>query len=255
MNRCTLVIAMLRGVTNFVDNVDNWRGYMAFRFYLGGFELPVAPPKLNMQINSQNKTVTLANMKEINILKAPGLTDIDFVAPIPRASYPWANNNNDAQSVLSHLETLKTSQKPFQFIVSREYDNGSVGFSTNMQVGLEDYRIVEDAEDLSDVSVEIQLKQWVDYGAKVIYTEPSKPNKGTVTQKPQSSPNKPSNNKPKTYTVKHGDSLWEIAKKYLGDGSKYKQLYNMNKSMLDKRNAKEGTSKYTIYTGQVIRLG
>lgn len=228
---------------------------MAYRLYLGGFELPVAPPKLNMQINSQNKTVTLANMKEINILKAPGLTDIDFTIPVPRASYPWANTNADAQTVLSQLETLKTSQKPFQFIVSREYDNSSVGFSTNMQVGLEDYRIVEDAEDLSDVSIEIQLKQWVEYGAKIIYTSSDKPNKGTTTTKPQSSTNKPSNNKPKTYTVKHGDSMWEIAKKYLGDGSKYKQLYNLNKELIDKRNAKEGTPKYTIYTGQVLKLG
>ena len=227
---------------------------MAFRFYLGGFELPVAPPKLNMQINSQNKTVTLANMKEINILKAPGLTDIDFVAPVPRASYPWANNSNDAQTVLSQLETLKTSQKPFQFIVSREYDNGSVGFSTNMKVGLEDYRIVEDAEDLSDVSIEIKLKQWTDYDVIVIYDK-VEDNKGTISKKPQPSPNKPSNNKPRTYTVKHGDSMWEIAKKYLGDGSKYKQLYSMNKELIDRRNAKEGTSKYTIYTGQVLRLG
>ena len=227
---------------------------MAYRLYLGGFELPVAPAKINMQINSKNKTATLANMKEINILKAPGLTDIDFVIPVPRAAYPWANNNTSPQTVLSQLETLKTSQKPFQFIVSREYDNGSVGFSTNMKVGLEDYRIIEDAEDLSDVSIEINLKQWVDYGAKVIYVEPDKPNQGTTTTKPQSSPNKPSNNKPKTYTVKHGDSMWEIAKKYLGDGSKYKQLYNMNKELIDKRNAKEGTPKYTIYTGQVLRL-
>ena len=141
---------------------------MAYRLYLGGFELPVAPAKINMQINSKNKTATLANMKEINILKAPGLTDIDFVIPVPRAAYPWANNNTSPQTVLSQLETLKTSQKPFQFIVSREYDNGSVGFSTNMKVGLADYRIIEDAEDLSDVSIEINLKQWVDYGAKAV---------------------------------------------------------------------------------------
>ena len=159
------------------------------------------------------------------------------------------------KEVMTKLEELKTSCKAFQFIVSREFDNGSTAHSTNLKVSLEDYRIVEDAEDASDLSIEINLKQYVDYGAKVIYVEPTKPNKGTATTKPQSSPNKPSNNKPKTYTVKHGDSMWEIAKKYLGDGSKYKQLYNMNKELIDKRNAKEGTPKYTIYTGQVLRLG
>lgn len=228
---------------------------MAFRIYLGGFELPVAPSKISMKINNQNKTATLANMKEINILKAPGLTDISFTAPIPLAEYPWANRYVPPQEVLAQLEELKTSQKPFQFIVNREFDNGSTSFTTNMQVGLEDYEIIDDAEDNSDISINIQLKQWTEYGAKIIYTKTDEPNKGNAVSKPQSSPNKPSNSGKKTYTVKHGDSLWEISKKFLGDGSKYKQLYSMNKDMMDKRNEKEGTSKYTIYTGQVIQLG
>lgn len=228
---------------------------MAYKFYLDGFLLPVAPPKLELLVNNKNKTKDLANMQEINVLKLPGLTDITFTVPVPLKEYPWMNRYVSPKEVMAKLEELKTSCKAFQFIVSREFDNGSTAHSTNLKVSLEDYRIVEDAEDASDLSIEINLKQYVDYGAKVIYVEPTKPNQGTATTKPQSSPNKPSNNKPKTYTVKHGDSMWEIAKKYLGDGSKYKQLYNMNKELIDKRNAKEGTPKYTIYTGQVLRLG
>lgn len=225
---------------------------MAYKFYLDGL-LPVAPPKLELKINNKNKTKDLANMQEINILKLPGLTDINFTVPVPLKEYPWMSRYVSSSEVLGKLEELKVSCKPFQFIVSREFDNGSTAHSTNLKVSLEDYRLVEDAEDASDLSIEINLKQYVDFGSKVVYV--SEKDKGTSTQKPQSSPKKPSNNKPKTYTVKHGDSMWEIAKKYLGDGSKYKQLYNMNKDLIDKRNAKEGTSKYTIYTGQVLRLG
>ena len=226
---------------------------MAYKFYLDGFLLPVAPPKLELMINNKNKTKDLANMQEINILKLPGLTDINFTVPVPLKEYPWMNRYVSPSDVLVKLEALKTSCKPFQFIVSREFDNGSTAHSTNLKVSLEDYRLVEDAEDASDLSIEINLKQYVDFGAKVVYV--TEKDKGTTTTKPQSSTNKPSNNKPKTYTVKHGDSMWEIAKKYLGDGSKYKQLYSMNKELIDKRNAKEGTPKYTIYTGQVLRLG
>lgn len=226
---------------------------MAYKFYLDGFLLPVAPPKLELMINNKNKTKDLANMQEINILKLPGLTDINFTVPVPLKEYPWMNRYVSPSEVMSKLEELKTSCKPFQFIVSREYDDGSTSHSTNLKVSLEDYRLVEDAEDASDLSIEINLKQYVDFGAKVVYV--TEKDKGTTTTKPQSSTKKPSNNKPKTYTVKHGDSMWEIAKKYLGDGSKYKQLYNLNKELIDKRNAKEGTPKYTIYTGQVLRLG
>lgn len=228
---------------------------MAFKIYLDGFLLPVAPPKIDMKINNQNKTFTLANMQEINVLKSPGLTDIMFTVPVPLKNYPWVTRSVSPQEVIGKLEALKTSCKQFQFIVSREFDNGSTSFSTNLTVGLEDYRLLEDAEDASDLSIEINLKQFATVTTKVVYV--LNKDEGTTSNKPSkpSSPNKPSNNKPRTYTVKHGDSMWEIAKKCLGDGSKYKQLYSMNKELIDKRNAKEGTSKYTIYTGQVLRLG
>ena len=36
------------------------------------------------------------------------------------------------------------------------------------------------------------------------------------------------------YTVKSGDCLWNIAKKYYGDGSKYMKIYNANKSVIGK---------------------
>lgn len=52
--------------------------------------------------------------------------------------------------------------------------------------------------------------------------------------------------KAKTYTVKKGDSLWAIAKKYTGNGAKYMELYNANKSKVKNPNL--------IYVGQVLTL-
>ncbi|MCL1866304.1 MAG: LysM peptidoglycan-binding domain-containing protein, partial [Oscillospiraceae bacterium] len=57
-----------------------------------------------------------------------------------------------------------------------------------------------------------------------------------------------------TYTVVKGDSMWLIAHKFLGDGSRYKELYNMNKSVIDAGNKGTGNPTYTIYPGQVFRL-
>ena len=47
----------------------------------------------------------------------------------------------------------------------------------------------------------------------------------------------------KTYTVKSGDSLWAIAAKYLGNGSRYTEIKSLNVLSSD-----------TIHPGQVLTL-
>lgn len=57
-----------------------------------------------------------------------------------------------------------------------------------------------------------------------------------------------------TYTVVTGDCLWAIARKYYGDGSRYGEIYEANKALIDGRNAGTGLDKYTIYPGQVLSI-
>ncbi|MCM1227686.1 MAG: LysM peptidoglycan-binding domain-containing protein [Clostridium sp.] len=52
---------------------------------------------------------------------------------------------------------------------------------------------------------------------------------------------------PKTYTVVSGDCLWNIAKKFYGDGSKYKKIYEANKNII-------GANPNLIYPGQVLTI-
>ncbi len=47
----------------------------------------------------------------------------------------------------------------------------------------------------------------------------------------------------RTYTVKKGDTLWDISKKYLGTGTRYPEIMSLN-----------ALKSTTIYPGQVLRL-
>ncbi|MDN9164618.1 LysM peptidoglycan-binding domain-containing protein [Clostridioides difficile] len=228
---------------------------MAYDFYLDGVQLPIPPAKLEIKVTNKNKTVDLINTGEVNILKKEGLSEISFEAEFTHNKLPFYRGTfRDVQFFLSKLELLKTDCKPFQFIVSRELGN-KVLFNTNMKVSLEEYNIVEDAENASDTKVAIKLKQYRDYSTKKLVPAAPKSDTGRpnvkIEPKRVDSVNAPN---AKTYTVKAGDSLWSICQKQLGDGSLYKKVYELNKSMMDKANKGKKLSKYTIYKGQVLRL-
>lgn len=113
---------------------------------------PVTPEKISIKINGNNKTVNLINEGEINILKKAGLTDIEFEAEIPQVKHPYAvykNGFKEAGYFFDIFEGLKTGKKTFQFIVCRKTPVGKKLLNTNMKVSLEDYKISEDALDLT----------------------------------------------------------------------------------------------------------
>ena len=60
--------------------------------------------------------------------------------------------------------------------------------------------------------------------------------------KPKSTPEKPKSDN-LTYTVKAGDTLWGIAKQFLGDGSRYPEIKSLN-----------GLTTDLILVGQVLKL-
>ena len=45
------------------------------------------------------------------------------------------------------------------------------------------------------------------------------------------------------YTVKHGDTLWNIAEQYLGRGSRYTEIVKLN-----------GLKSNVLKTGQVLKI-
>lgn len=209
-----------------------------YTMYLCGRLMPVPPQKLELTINNKNETVDLLNGGEINLIKAPGLTDIKFDLLIPNVKYPFASYNHGFKRAFYYLEVferLKTSKMKFNFILYRKLPDGTNLYHTAMKVTLEDYTQKEEAENGVDVVVSIELKQYVSYGAKKAKivkgsNADSKKNKLIIEKE---SREKKNIKLPTTHTVSKTDTIWSIAKKYYGDELKYLPIRNANKSLLN----------------------
>lgn len=211
---------------------------MAYKMYLAGVLMPITPAKVKMKIGNQNQTLTLIGGEEINILRSATLTDVNFDLLLPQVPYPFTNGEvQAAEYYLGLLERLKTSKKPFQWILNREHPNGKPLFYTNLTVALEDYQITDDVEEGFDIVVSVSLKQYRQYGTKMVSMQQTGTGTGTPTavieQPKRETRTAPQNT---TYTVKNGDCLWNIAKKQLGDGSRYTEIYELNKDKIKNPN-------------------
>lgn len=211
---------------------------MAYKMYIDGALMPITPSKVKVKINNQNKTLTLISGEEINILKEAKLTDVSFDVVLPQVPYPFTNGGaQSADYYLSLFERLKQSKTPFQWILNRSRPDGVALFYSNLTVGLEDYQITDDAKEGFDLTVSVKLKQYRAFGTKTVQITPSpapsQPATATVQEPPRETTSAP---KAANYTVKSGDCLWNIAKKQLGDGSRWKEIYELNKDKIKNPN-------------------
>lgn len=221
---------------------------MAYLFFIDGVPLPVTPSALNTKIKNKNESLNLLNEGEATLIKSPGLTEISFDVMLPHVKYPFAyypNGFKNASYYLKKLENLKVKKKPFQFICTRRNQRSSIIFNTNIKVTLEDYTIKESAGDGQCLMVSISLKQYVPYGTKTLKVV-TRANKKVTLSTSNSATSRVSKTISNTYTVVAGDSLWSIAKKQLGDGSRYTEIYNLNTDKI--------SNPALIYPNQVFVL-
>lgn len=214
-------------------------------FYLGSLIFPVAPESVDIKTNNQNKTLTLINEGEINLLKSSGLQEISFVAWIPHQKYSFAKYLGGVLPIQHYTESLaamKATKKPVQFIILRNMKSISGIYNTNIKVSVEDYNLIDDADKYGqDIGISIKLKEYRDKSNILISVVG---NVGNKTQYLLTKIRESTKILPKTYTVSPGDTLFTIAKKQLGDGTKAQNLLELNKlpNLID------------IVAGQVIRL-
>lgn len=122
------------------------------------------------------------------------------------------------------------------------------GYPINLNVLLEAYA-EKPSGGFGDVEYKIEFIEDRDLTVSKKTKKKTK-KKATTTKRPAK--------KTTTYTVKKGDNLWTIAKRFLGSGSKWRTLYNANKTIIEqtaKKYGKKSSDKgWWIYPGVKIKI-
>ena len=131
---------------------------------------------------------------------------------------------------------MKNTKKPVRLTLT-----GGMGIS--MYATIEKFKIKEVGGDPGTIQFDITFKEYREVVMRQIKVN-------VTTQKArisQSSPRVDNTPAAQIYTVKKGDCLWNIAKKFYGSGAKYTVIYNANKGVI-------GSNPNLIYPGQVYTI-
>lgn len=190
---------------------------------LGSIYFDVNQTEISISKMSSPKTYILANGGEIAIPCTDRLSTIQF------SGYFYDFDNYYA--ILNMLENGDILQL---------YIKG-LNVPINLYVIITAFDTVERGGDIDCIEYSITLKEYVSQTVNMI----SSTNSSSESISSQNSTELPETlNIPATYVVKTGDTLWAIAKKYLGDGEKYSELVTLN----DIKNPN------LIYVGQEIKI-
>ena len=212
--------------------------------------LPVSPEKINYKYKNQNKTFKLINGEEVNLVLPPGLTEITMEKILlPNKAYSFCHKNSNkevwsAGYLLKLFSELKANRSVFPLAINASSDGlCNDGYSESRLCTLEDYNVNRSVDLNNDLEATVTFKEYAEYGVQTVTLKKEKNKKDTKKKKKRAETKEQTEEQ--TYTVKSGDTLWAISKKFYGDGSLYPYLASLNGLK----------NPNVLQVGQVLKIG
>ena len=223
-------------------------------------KFPVLPDKITIKNGGQNTSVNIVGLGEITIRRDRKAFSYSFSSFLPAKSFPGINTSrvvttkklktknkkktkekteiNDTpkpRTIIKKINSWKEKKQPVHFIIT--------GGLVDCYCTIENFNYEEAGGDVGTYQFSIELKEYREVEVRKIK---KKKKKSRPTKKKTA---KRTNSKavPDTYIVKKGDCLYNLAKKFYGDGAKSTKIYNANKKVI-------GSNPNKIYPGQVLKI-
>ncbi len=191
------------------------------------YRLPVNPEQLEISSAQAIEKYEVLGLGQIAVPSHMELKQYSFECEFPREVRSYVETPNkflESDFYLNEFEWWRQKKYPVRFIASN-----FIGNDINTLVLLEELTITEKAGEEGDKYVSFKLLQYREFGKKSVVV-----NNNKAVVKSSNTSNKITVN-PKTkgtYVVVSGDCLWNIAKKYYGDGLQYVKIFNANRDKI-----------------------
>lgn len=191
-------------------------------------QLPVKPSEYNIAVSQRNTVVNVVQIGDINLLGNSGLREISLSSFFPANQYNFSNTvSSNPLEYVKLIEGWRESNAPIRVIITG---------TLNMTCTIESFTYGE-RDATRDIYYTLALKEYKVPRIGVL--------RGAMVGVASDRVTQPSNtNSGRTYTVKKGDCLWNIAKQFYGNGAEHTKIYNANKDKI--------SNPDKIYVGQVL---
>jgi len=205
-----------------------------YQFAQGGYELKKVKHTVNHWVMVPVKVYSKKRKKYVTTYKRQKITNVYYTTEKKTVSV--SKPYNFVKKILG----WKREGIPVRLLI---------GDHVNILITIETFEYGEQ-DGTGDVYYTISFKE---YREIELVKKPAKKKTKTTTKKKKKKKkaktkkrSSKKKKKQKTYTVKSGDCLWNIAKKFYGNGSQYTKIYNANRGKIKNPNL--------IYPGQVLTI-
>lgn len=188
-------------------------------------QIPVLPSEFEVEVAGEYDNKRIVKGKKVDVFNGEDLetaTLESFFPADPNVPYASCNGILDPYNYVDTIKRWVKEGTVLRYIIT------DTNINMNCRIKSFSFREQDGTGDVY-YSISIQEHNEVKFTKvkKQAEKKPSTANKGNRPSKPVST-----NKQVRYYTVKKGDCLWNISKKYYGKGSDYNKIFNANKDKI-----------------------
>ena len=209
--------------------------------------LPLPPEAVKCKAEGKFITYNIINVGEVKLPNGEKLVKFSWSGRLPGASMRHmrmvsASDWRSPKEIQGIFSTWRNKGKKLRLLVT--------GTTINHNVYLDSYTVDNSKLDTVEYSISFSVAKDIKVYTTAelnIENTTQKTTNATTDERAASSEAATSSPQKTTYTVKPGDCLWNIARKFLGNGSRYMEIYEANKAII-------GSNPNLIYEGQIFTI-